>query len=321
MQFVRGLHNLKPEHRHCAITIGNFDGVHLGHKALLKLLSEKASEKNLSACLMSFDPLPHDYFAGHKPTARLSSAREKYTTIAELDPVLRPDLLLLMRFDHGLAKMTAEQFVAEVLVDKLGVKVVVVGDDFRFGRDRQGDFDYLKQAGKQHGFEVLALSTHSVDNMRVSSTSIRQALQEDRLDDAEMMLGHPYRICGRVAHGDKRGRTIGFPTANIRLNRPAIPLSGVYTVTLCSEQLGYVDGVANIGKRPTVDGVREQLEVHLFDFDKNIYGYNVCVMFHQKIRDEKKFDSFELLQQQIELDCKSARELLAEMHAQTNQTR
>ncbi len=310
MQFVRGLHNLKPEHRHCAITIGNFDGVHLGHQALLQLLADKASEKKLSACLMSFDPLPHDYFSKHKPTARLSSAREKYTTIAELKPALRPDLLLLIHFDHKLANMSAEQFVSQILVDRLDAKVVVVGDDFRFGRDRQGDFQYLKSAGEHYGFEVLALSTHSVDNMRVSSTGIRQALQQNRLDDAEMMLGHPYRICGRVAHGDKRGRTIGFPTANIRLNRPAIPLSGVYTVTLCSEQLGELAGIANIGKRPTVDGVHEQLEVHLFDFDKDIYGYNVCVMFHHKIRDEKKFDSFELLKQQIEIDCKTARQLL-----------
>ena len=135
------------------------------------------------------------------------------------------------------------------------------------------------------------------------------ALLDDRLIEAEHMLGRPYRICGRVAHGDKRGRTIGFPTANIRLNRPAIPLSGVYTVTLCSPQLGDVPGIANIGKRPTVDGVRDQLEVHLFDFDKDIYGMNICVSFHHKIRDEKKFESFELLKQQIELDCVHASEL------------
>jgi len=218
-------------------------------------------------------------------------------------------MLLILQFDDALAQLTAEEFVSQVLVDALAVKIIVIGDDFRFGKGRTGDFDYLQAAGEKYGFEVLALPTHSVDNIRVSSTGVRQALLEDRLSDAEHMLGRPYRICGRVAHGDKRGRTIGFPTANIRLKRPAIPLSGVYTVSLCSTELGYIPGIANIGKRPTVDGVRDQLEVHLFDFEKDIYGMNVCVSFHQKIRDEIKFDSFELLKQQIALDCERAREL------------
>jgi riboflavin kinase/FMN adenylyltransferase len=311
MQFVRGIHNLKPEHRNCAVTIGNFDGVHQGHQALLRLLAGKAKAKKIPACLMSFDPLPHEYFAQHKPAPRLTSARERYTSIAELDESIRPDLLLILRFNDSLAQLTAEEFVSHVLVDALAAKAVVIGDDFRFGKGRSGDFDFLKSAGDRYGFEVLSLSTHSVDNMRVSSTGIRQALLDNRLSDAERMLGRPYRICGRVAHGDKRGRTIGFPTANIRLNRPAIPLSGVYTVTLCSQELGDVAGIANIGKRPTVDGVRDQLEVHLFDFEQDIYGMNVCVSFHHKIRDEKKFESFEMLKQQIKLDCVRARELHA----------
>ncbi|MGD2159797.1 MAG: bifunctional riboflavin kinase/FAD synthetase [Gammaproteobacteria bacterium] len=311
MQLVRGLHNLKPEHRNCAVTIGNFDGVHQGHQALLRLLADKAKAKNIPACLMSFDPLPHEYFAQNKPAPRLTSARERYTSIAELDQSIRPDMLLILRFDDALAQLTAEEFVSHVLVDALAAKAVVIGDDFRFGKGRRGDYDFLKAAGDRYGFEVLSLSTHSVDNMRISSTGIRQALLENRLCDAERMLGRPYRICGRIAHGDKRGRTIGFPTANIRLNRPVIPLSGVYTVTLCSPELGDIPGIANIGKRPTVNGVRDQLEVHLFDFEQDIYGMNVCVSFHQKIRDEKKFESFELLKQQIQLDCVRARELHA----------
>ena len=309
MQFVRGLHNLKSEHRNCVVTIGNFDGVHQGHQALLRLLAEEAGKNNTPACLLSFDPLPHEYFSKNKPAPRLTSARERYTTIVELDEPLRPDMLLILRFDNTLAQLTAEEFVTQVLVDALAVRAVVVGDDFHFGKGRTGNYDFLKAAGDKYGFEVLALSTHSVDNMRVSSTAIRQALLNDRLFEAERMLGRPYRICGRVAHGDKRGRTIGFPTANVRLNRPAIPLSGVYSVTLCSPVLGDVPGIANIGRRPTVDGVRDQLEVHLFDFEKDIYGMNVCVSFHQKIRAEKKFESFELLKQQIELDCVRAREM------------
>jgi riboflavin kinase/FMN adenylyltransferase len=309
MHFVRGLHNLKPEHRHCALTIGNFDGVHQGHQALLRLLAEKSNRHNIPSCLMSFDPLPHEYFCKNDPAPRLTSARERYTSIVELDPSLRPDMLLILPFNDALAQLSAEDFVSQVLVDALAVKVVVIGDDFRFGKGRSGDFGYLKTVGERHGFEVLSLPTYSVDNVRVSSTGVRKALMEDRLSDAALMLGRPYRICGRVAHGDKRGRTIGFPTANIRLRRPAIPVSGVYTVTLCATELGKVAGIANIGKRPTVDGARDQLEVHLFDFAEDIYGMNVCVSFHHKIRDEKKYDTIELLKQQIEIDCVRALEL------------
>ena len=311
MQLVRGLHNLKSEHRNCVVTIGNFDGVHQGHQALLRLLAAKAGENNTPTCLLSFDPLPHEYFSASKPAPRLTSARERYTTIVELDESLRPDMLLILRFDDSLAQLTAEEFVSQVLVDALAVKAVVIGDDFRFGRGRTGDFDYLKATGDKYGFEVLALSTHSVDNMRVSSTAIRQALLDNRLPEAEHMLGRPYRICGRVAHGDKRGRTIGFPTANIRLNRPAIPLSGVYTVTLCSPQLGDVPGIANIGKRPTVDGVRDQLEVHLFDFDTEIYGEYIHVDFLAHLRPEEKFASVDELVAQMALDAENARNALA----------
>ncbi len=308
MQFVRGLHNLRPQHRHCVVTIGNFDGLHLGHQALLRLLAEKAAEMDTHSCMISFDPLPHEYFAGGKAGPRLMNAREKITTMSELESPLTPDYLLILRFDEALSRMSADEFIERILVDALAVKAVVVGDDFRFGRNRQGDYAYLQAAGEKRGFEVVELSTHCVDNMRVSSTAVREALLQDRLQDAERMLGRFYRICGRVAHGDKRGRTIGFPTANIRLNHPVLPLHGVYAVTLCSPALGELPAVANIGKRPTVNGERMQLEVHVFDFDKDVYGHNVCVAFHHKIRDEQKFDSFELLRQQIETDCEAARE-------------
>jgi riboflavin kinase / FMN adenylyltransferase len=308
MQFVRGLHNLRSRHRHCVVTIGNFDGLHLGHQALLRLLADKAAQLHTHSCMISFDPLPHEYFAGGKAGPRLMNAREKITTMTELESPLTPDYLLILRFDEALARMSADEFIERILLDALAVKAVVVGDDFRFGRNRQGDYTYLCAAGEKHGFEVVELSTRSVDNMRVSSTAVREALLQDRLQDAERMLGRFYRICGRVAHGDKRGRTIGFPTANIRLNHPVLSLHGVYAVTLCSPALGELPAVANIGKRPTVNGERMQLEVHVFDFDKDIYGYNVCVAFHHKIRDEQKFDSFELLRQQIETDCEAARE-------------
>lgn len=312
MQLIRGQHNLSAQHRGCVLTIGNFDGLHLGHQALLALLSETASKYQTRRCLMTFDPLPHEFFTQRSTTtgvtARLMTTREKLMALSDFEAQLRPDYMLLMNFNDTLAAMVADDFIQHLLIDSLSIRALIVGDDFRFGKGRDGDIELLKASGTKNNFEVVALSTHCVDNMRVSSTRIRQALQSDQLADAMRMLGRPYQICGRVAHGDKRGRTIGFPTANIHLKRSASPLHGVYAVTMVSNDTGTVSGIANVGHRPTVEGERIQLEVHLFDFDQDIYGHNVCVSFHKKIRDEKKFESFDELKQQIELDCTIARQ-------------
>jgi riboflavin kinase/FMN adenylyltransferase len=235
---------------------------------------------------------------------------EKIRGLCSMPGTKYPDYALFMKFDDALASMSAERFIEDILVKALAVKAVIIGDDFRFGCDRQGDFELLLKYGRQHAFTVRSIDSHCLDEQRISSSLIRNALAEDRLADADRMLGREYTICGRINHGDKRGRTIGFPTANIHLRRTETPLHGVYSVTMHSRH-GDIAGVANIGRRPTVDGERVQLEVHLFDFDKTIYGEQVCVSFQHKIRDEKKFDSFDDLKQQIKIDCDRARQLLA----------
>jgi len=307
MQFIRGLHNLNQQHRGCALTIGNFDGVHLGHTRILQNLREQADKMGLHSCIMSFEPLPQEYFNRQTAPVRLQGLREKWCALQTSGI----EYFLCCKFDHRLAELTAEQFIQDILLDKLGVKYLLVGDDFRFGHRRAGDFETLRQAGQAHGFEVHNSPSHCYRNERISSTRIRQALLEDRLDDASAMLGRPYQIRGRVAHGDKRGRTIGFPTANIRLARHASAVQGVYAVHMSGEHGLSANGVANVGRRPTVNGQQLQLEVHLFDFDGDLYGHQVCVEFKHKIRNEIRFDSFEELKQQIVKDSTQAKEFFA----------
>jgi riboflavin kinase/FMN adenylyltransferase len=204
--------------------------------------------------------------------------------------------------------MSAQDFIQKLIVDGLNIKYLVVGDDFRFGKDRQGDFAMLQQAGEQFGFQVVNMHTFSVDSMRVSSTRIRQALIAGDLALAEKLLGRPYRMSGRVAHGDKRGRTMGFPTANIHLHRCKVPLSGVYAVQLFGIEGEPVLGVANVGIRPTVGADKALLEVHLFDFNREIYGEHVQVHFLKKTRDEQRFKDLDALIVQIQQDCQQARQ-------------
>ena len=319
MQIVRGLHNCQQKHQGGVLTIGNFDGLHPGHMKMLEKLQQEADRLGTTRCLMSFEPLPGEFFASRRSasqtagdqavSSRLTSFGEKLRHLIALDDCHRPDYLLVLPFNQHLASKTADEFIEQVLVDKLGVKAVVIGDDFRFGADRKGDFELLQRYGKKHGFVVDRIDTHRVTDERVSSSLVRKALIEGEFGLAAELLGREYTISGRVSHGEKRGRTIGFPTANIHLKRMQSPLHGVYSVTMHSQQFGDVPGIANVGRRPTVDGERIQLEVHLFDFDAQLYGEYVSISFQHKIRDEIKFESFEALRQQIEQDCERAREL------------
>lgn len=304
MELIRGLHNLRERHRGCVATIGNFDGVHLGHQTVLGQLSEKAAELGVPSMVITFEPYPLEYFAPAEAPPRLTRLREKIKALTRY----AVDRVLCLQFDRKLAAMPAKDFIEKLLIEGLDVKYLVVGDDFRFGNKRQGDFAMLQQAGKQHGFQVVNLHTFMVDQIRVSSTRIREALSDGDLGVAEKLLGRPYRMCGRVAHGDKRGRTIGFPTANIHLHRNNTPVSGVYAVEMFGIEGEPLQGVANIGTRPTVDGTRSLLEVHLFDFDRDIYGAYVNIEFVHKLRDEKKFDSFDVLKEQILRDADEAGE-------------
>ncbi|MEH0760816.1 bifunctional riboflavin kinase/FAD synthetase [Vibrio sp. 16] len=303
MELIRGIHNIKSHHSGCVLTIGNFDGVHLGHQAVLRQVSEKARELGLPATVMTFDPQPLELFAKENAPARLTRLRDKFVQLSKLD-IAR---LLCVNFNHQFASQTADEFISDLLVTRLGVKFLVVGDDFCFGRGREGNFAMLKEAGKKFGFEVVSTHSFCLQKLRVSSTAIREALAQDKLDAAARMLGRDYSISGRVSHGRKLGRTIGFPTANIPLKRSVSPVSGVYVVQALGLGDRPVGGVANIGNRPTVNGVRQQLEVHLFDFHANLYGKQLEIVLLHKLRDEHKFDSFDALKQQIELDAEAAR--------------
>lgn len=304
MQIIRGLHNLRAEHRGCIATIGNFDGVHLGHQAVFRHLCQKAEEFGLPATVVTFEPQPMEFFAPDRAPARLTRMREKLRALKDA----AIDRVVLLEFGHKLAGMPAEAFVQELLVEGLDVRYLFVGDDFRFGKGRTGDIALLRRVAWEHGFGIENMNTFAVGQERVSSTRIRDALARGDLHMAAHNLGRPYRICGRVAHGDERGRTIGFPTANIDLHRKVSPLRGVFAVKVGGLDDGQLPGVANIGTRPTVEGdTRYLLEVHLFDFERQIYGEHVEVEFQKKLRDEKKFDSFEALRRQIARDALQAR--------------
>jgi len=303
-KIIRGFYNLSSSPAGCVATIGNFDGVHLGHQAVLTQLAMKGDTLGLPAVVITFEPQASEFFAPDKAPARLSRFREKVETLRSYSI----QQLCVLRFDEKLAQMTADDFIQQLMVDGLNIKYLVVGDDFKFGKDRQGDFALLQKAGSEYGFQVVNMHTFSIENSRVSSTRIRQALKTGDLMQAEKLLGRPYRMSGRVAHGDKRGRTMGFPTANIHLHRRKVPLNGVYAIQLFGVEGEPIKGVANVGVRPTVGADKALLEVHLFDFDRDIYGEHVQVHFLHKIRDEQKFVDLDALIKQIKLDSEQAKE-------------
>ena len=303
MELIRGIHNIKPWHRGCVLSIGNFDGVHLGHQSVLHRLTEQARRLNVPACVMIFEPQPRELFTGNDAPPRLTRLREKYQQLERLGI----DRLLCVRFNANFAAQSPDHFIRDLLVDKLGVRFLVVGDDFRFGQHRDGDFELLTRAGDAFGFEVVSTQSWCMNSQRVSSTLIRNAMMNDKLTDAAAMLGRPFSLCGRVAHGAKLGRTIGFPTANVALKRQVSPVSGVYAVELWLDGQRY-PGVANIGNKPTVNGTQALLEVHLFDFSGDIYGKQVEVELRHKLRSEQKFASFSLLKEQIQRDAVHARQ-------------
>lgn len=303
MQLVRGLHNLRPQHRGCAATIGNFDGVHRGHQAILARLRERARELGVRSCVVIFEPQPREYFSPQTAPARLARLRDKVQLLAEE----QVDLVLCLAFNKRLSQLSASEFVDTILIDGLGVKHLEVGDDFRFGCDRVGDFDFLTQVGRLQGFTVEAAQTVEMDGLRVSSTQVRKALAAADFERAEQLLGRPFCIEGRVLHGQKLARQLGWPTANVQLKRRRVPLTGVYLVSVDIDGKTW-PGVANIGVRPTVAGDGSaHLEVHLLDFAGDLYGRHLTVAFHHKLRDEQRFASLEALKSAIDADVAAAR--------------
>lgn len=306
MEFFRGLLDLSAQHRGCVASIGNFDGMHRGHQAVIARLREEGVRHAVPVTLMIFEPQPQEYFHPEQAPARLMRTSDKCLTAVAAGV----DRILCLRFDARLASLSAEKFIDDILVTRLGVKHLVVGDDFRFGKNRAGNFAQLTAAGRAAGFSVESMPRVDVDGARVSSTRVREALAAGELDLATRLLGRPYRISGRVIHGDRRGRTIGVPTANIPLRRRVLPVRGVFIVSVHGLANHALTGVANIGTRPTVDGTRALLEVHVFDFKQEIYGRRIHVDFLHKLRDEQRFASFTELQQRIATDLDEARSWL-----------
>lgn len=295
--------SLQPTPGRCALTIGNFDGVHRGHRALIERVIGAARESGLQSCVLTFEPHPREFFAPDAAPPRLTRLRDKL----ELLGGIGVDRVHLARFDARFAALPAERFVEDVLVRGLGARRIIVGRDFRYGAKRAGDFAALAKAAERHGFGLEAMPDVALDGERVSSSAVRAALQAGELRRAEKLLGHRYFITGRVAHGEKLGRRLGFPTANIPLGRRA-PLSGIFAV----EVEGMGPAVASVGRRPTVNPLeRPLLEVHLFDCDGELYGRRVKVSFLEKLRDEEKYEGLEALKEAIARDARQARAYFA----------
>jgi riboflavin kinase/FMN adenylyltransferase len=303
MELIRGLHSLAPRHRGCVATIGNFDGVHLGHQTVISQLAAKAAQHRLPSTVILFEPQPLEFFRAANPPARLMRLRDKLEALAQLGV----DRVLCLRFNAALAEMSADAFIRHVLVEGLGVRYLTVGDDFRFGAERRGDFDMLTAAGGRDGFEVAATHTVLMHGVRISSTRVREALATGNLALAQQLLGRPYAISGHVIHGEKLGRTLAVPTANLLPLRRVVPVRGVFVVEVSGLKRERAQGVASLGTRPTVGGNRLLLEVHLFDFNAEVYGHRISVHFLHKIRDEERFDSVEELRQWMERDIAQAR--------------
>ena len=310
MHLIRGLSHLDLLSEGCVLTIGNFDGLHLGHQQVLDKVAQQARSLNLPSVALVFEPQPLEYFLGDHAPSRLTRLREKAIQFAK-SPI---DALLVLPFNRSLADIDAEQFISEILVKKLKLKHLVIGDDFHFGKARRGNFALLASKGREFGFSVENSPSFELKGLRISSTLIRDALGEGQLDVAKTLLGRDYSVCGRVAHGDKRGRQLGFPTANVEMLRKNIPLNGVFAVTLTGLDNTTYQGVANLGTRPTFDGQpRAVLETHLFDFQDNIYGRYVEVHFKTKLRNEVRFANLTELQVQIQKDVAAAKQFFASL--------
>lgn len=305
MKLLRGFNHLALFNKGAVATVGNFDGVHLGHQHLIKELRTKADKMKLPLVIILFEPQPREYFHKNNAPARLSSLREKMNVLHQC----QVDYIYCIKFDAKLAQTTPLNFARSYLFEALKIRYLLVGQDFRFGKNREGDVNLLKNLGTRYSCEVEAYSDFLIEKEKVSSTKIREALQRGDLSMAANLLGRPYSMCGRVIKGDGRGRQWGIPTANLAMHRLSIPLQGVYVVQVHVNSKT-VSGVANIGKRPTVAGTKNILEVHLFDFNESIYGELLQVIFLHKLRDEVKFSTVDALIVQINNDITQAKAYL-----------
>jgi len=292
-------------------TIGAYDGVHRGHAQLLDRVIAESKQRGVPSVVMSFEPMPREFFAAENPPARLMRFREKFDALAAYGV----DIFYCPRFDSEMRQIDVAAFIRRILIQGLNVRHLVVGDDFQFARGREGGFDHLQRAGRALDFSLEQIPSIIVDDVRVSSTAIRQALWDGELKHASLLLGRPYRMSGKVVMGEKVGRTLGFPTANVDIRRRQSAVMGIFAVRVDGLQGGLKDAVASVGTRPTFNGTKPQLEVHIFDFDESIYGDYIHVDFVARLRSEKKFAAIDELVAQMHLDADNARSILAELAA------
>ena len=309
MELVRGLHNLSRSHRGCVLTVGNYDGVHLGHQRIIQVLRGRAEQLRSVATVLVFEPSSKEFIDPEGAPARLTRWREKFIALAAQGV----ERLVTLRFDECMRAMTPQCFVEDLLVEKLGTRHLVVGDDFRYGSNAGGTIESLRSAGQAHGFGVEQMSPFVFDGVRVSSTAVRERLAHSDYPGAARLLGRSYRMMGRVVHGRQLGRTLGFPTANLRLMRRKPPLWGILAVWVHGVASRPLPGVASLGTRPTVNGIEPLLEVHVFDYSGDLYGRAIEVEFVAKLRDEIKFDSLDALMVQMNIDGAQARDLLSKV--------
>jgi riboflavin kinase/FMN adenylyltransferase len=306
MELVRGLHNLRERHRGSVVTIGNYDGVHRGHQHMLAAVRGHAERLRLPATVITFEPTPREFFEGGAAPSRLMRLREKVEAL----PLYGVDRMVVLRFDHRMRGMGASEFVERLLVQGLGVRHMVVGHDFHFARRREGTIATLREAGARYGFDVEEVGQFLVDGERVSSSLVREALGRGDLARAAQLLGRPYRMAGRVRRGQQLGRKLGYPTANLALHRKVVPLWGIFAVRVSGAGLVDHPAVVSLGTRPTINGTDPLLEVHVFDWEGDLYGRYLDVDFVQRLRDEKRFDSLDALVAQMHRDAAQARAVL-----------
>lgn len=307
MELVRGLHNVDRAARGCVLTIGAFDGIHRGHQEMIRVVRQAAATQRLPAALLSFEPTPREFFAKGAPPARLTRFREKYEALRQYGV----ERFVCLRFDAALRSMSPEEFIGGVLVDALGARHVVVGHDFKFARNLAGNVETLRAAGPKAGFTVAEVLPFEIDGERVSSSLIRTALDAGDVTRAARLLGRPYRMTGKVVAGAKLGRKLGFPTANLRPQRRATPLAGVFAIRVSGGGLHNAPGVASLGTRPAVNGKELLLEAHVFDFEGDLYRQTLHVDFIARLRDERWFPDMDQLVQQMKKDAALAREILS----------
>jgi riboflavin kinase/FMN adenylyltransferase len=306
MELIRGIHNLRERHRGCVATIGNYDGVHRGHQHMIAAVRARASALGVPTVVITFEPTPREFFEGPAAPSRLTRLREKLEALS----LYGMDRVVALSFDRRMQGLGADEFVDRLLVRGLGVRHMVVGHDFHFARRREGSIGTLRAAGEAHGFTVEEVGQFLLDGERVSSSLVREALNRGDLERATRLLGRPYRMAGRVRLGKKLGRTLGYPTANLALQRKVVPLWGIFAVRVSGAGLVDHPAVSSLGTRPTVNGTDPLLEVHLFDYDGNLYGQHLDVDFVARLRDERKFESLDALVEQMHRDATAARAIL-----------